>query len=424
MIAALRSFLAIREIRRRLLGTIVLFALYRFAATIPVPGSDPAAVRQFFGANQFLGLINLLSGGVLENISIVSIGLTPYITLSMIMNMLMKVIPRLEEMVKEGGEMGRIKLEQYTRLLTVPMTIIQAFGLYFLFGSQNLLPKLDVFPLIVLILTLVAGSMLLLWLADQFVEYGIGNGTSMIIFGGIVVSYPRVIGQALSTSSRETLLPLIGVALGALAAVYIVVRVHESARRIPIAFARRMQGSSLSNAASFLPVKLGLAGVMPIYTALSLSVVFGFAATALRSSQDPTLFSLATFITRYLQPPAPVFLVLYGIIVVFLTYVWTEQMFNVSDVSDDLRRRGAFIPGIRPGKPTIQYLQSIMTRITFIGGVFLAFIGLMPYVMQSVTDVQAAAIGGTGLLIVVNVVLETLKQVEAMALVRDYEGFL
>ncbi len=425
MIRTISNILAIPELKKRLLVTLFIFAIFRFVASIPVPGADPAAIRQLFQSSQLLGILNVVSGGVMENFSLVTLGLGPYITASIIIQMLTTFIPALERLYKEEGEYGREKINQYTRLLTIPLATFQALAMYFLFSSQGLVSNLSTLDLLVLIVTLVAGASFLLWLGDQLTQYGIGNGVSLLIFAGIVSSLPRTFSQTAFTISAENLFPLISIAVVAVLVVYLIVRINEGARRIPISYARKVRGNRLyGGQETHLPLKVNQAGVIPIIYAISLILMPSFLGQFLARASNPALVKVANFIMQHFQPNAITYNVLYFLLVLGFTYFSTAIYSNPDKMAEDIKKRGGFVPGMRPGKATADYLNFIITRITLVGGLFLGLVAVLPSLTQQMTGIASLSIGGTGLLIVVSVILDTLRQIEALMVTREYEGFL
>ena len=360
----------------------------------------------------------------MENFSITSLGLNPYINASIILQLMTMVIPQLEELSKEG-EFGRQKINQYTRMLTIPLGTVQGFGMYFLLSGQGVVGALPPLALFQLVVTLVAGTAFLMWLGEQLSEYGLGNGISMIIFAGIVSSFPRMVGQTAITTSKESLFPVISVILIALLVVYLIVKVNEGARRIPVTYARKVRGTRLQGGQeTHLPLRVNQAGVIPIIFAVSLVLMPSMLGQFLQGSGTPVVANVAGALVRLFQPGQTLYNVVYFGLVVGFTYFYTAVTFNPDKIADDIKKYGGFVPGIRPGRATADYLSYILTRITLVGGLFLGVIAVLPSITQGFTGIATLTIGGTGLLIVVSVVLDTLKQIEAMLVTREYEGFL
>jgi preprotein translocase subunit SecY len=353
-----------------------------------------------------------------------ALGLNPYINASIIMQLLTMVFPKLEEMQKEGDS-GRKKLSQYTRILTIPLAALQAIGMYALLKSQGIVTFLSPLTLISFIITMVAGTMLLVWLGEMITERGIGNGISLIIFAGIVGQFPVILGQTLSTATPESsmnLLIFVGLSLAVIAGIIIV---NEATRQITVHYARRMRGSALTSGQStHLPLRLNQAGVIPIIFAISIVLLPSLLANFLQTSTNPVLSSIAQTLNTWFAPSGVAYNLLYFVLVVGFTFFYTAVVFNPKKISEEIQKYGGFIPGIRPGTPTSKYLNYILTRITLVGGVFLGLIAILPEIARSATGVQTMLLGGTSILIVVSVVLETVKKIEANLVMRNYEGFL
>jgi preprotein translocase subunit SecY len=414
----------IKELRKKLLFTTIIFVIFRFAAHIPVPGVDVLALRQLFSQSQLLGLLDIFSGGTLANFSIMALGLAPYINASIIFQLLTMVIPQLEALSKEG-EYGREKINQYTRFLTVPLAAFQSLGMYALLKNQNIITALNPLSLISLVATVTAGTILLMWLGELISEHGIGNGISMLIFAGIVARFPVSFGQTLSISDPENLFNLL-VFLGmGLAVVATIVAVNEASRKIRIQYARRIKGRRVyGGQATHLPLKINQAGVIPIIFAISLILLPSMLGNFLQNLPNPTLAQAARTMANFFQPGGLVYNLAYFLLVVAFTYFYTAVVFNPEKIAEEIKKHGGFIPGVRPGVPTVAYLNKILTRITLAGALFLGGIAILPSIAQSMTGVATMTLGGTGILIVVSVVLETSKQLEAMLVMRSYDGFL
>jgi preprotein translocase subunit SecY len=414
----------VTELRRKLLFTAAIFIVFRFAAHIPVAGIDTLALRQLFERNQLLGLLDIFSGGTLANFSIMALGLNPYINASIIFQLLTMVIPRLEELQKEG-EYGRQKINQYTRILTVPLAAVQSLGMYALLKNQQIIIGLSPLDLVGLVVTMVAGTIFLMWLGELISEYGIGNGISMLIFAGIVSRYPVQIGQTVAIFEPGNLFNLIVFLVMALAVIAAIVVVDEASRKIRIQYARRIRGRKIYGGQStYLPLKINQAGVIPIIFAVSLILLPSMLGNFLQGVPNPTIAKVATGLANLFQPGGLIYNLTYFFLVVGFTYFYTAVVFNPDKIAEEIRKYGGFIPGIRPGQPTADYLNRILNRITLAGAIFLGLIAILPSLAQSLTGVATMTIGGTGILIVVSVILETTRQLEAMLVMRSYEGFL
>jgi len=410
------------EVRKKLLFTAFVFAIFRIFAHIPVAGVDLVALKNLFAQNQFLGLLDIFSGGTLANFSIMALGLNPYINASIIMQLLTLVVPKLEELSKEG-DMGRQKINQYIKFLTVPLAVVQSIGMYVLLRSQSIIGSLDVMSLTTFLLTMTAGTMLLVWLGGLVTERGVGNGISLLIFAGIVGRIPVVFSQTISTINAENFFNAVTfVALG-IFIIASIVFINEAVRRITVFYARRVRGSRTGGQSTHLPLRLNQAGVIPIIFAVSLVLMPSMIANFLSTSDNPVVARMTGYILVWFNPGNAVYNVLYFLLVVGFTYFYTAVIFNPKKIAQDIQKYGGFIPGIRPGNATASYLNYILIRITLAGAIFLATVAVFPTVVNAFTSIQTLIIGGAGILIVVSVVLETIKSIEAQLVMRSYEGF-
>ena len=414
----------IAELRKKILFTAAIFVVFRLAAHIPVPGVDTVALKQLFGQSQLLGLLDIFSGGTLANFSIMALGVYPYINASIIFQLLQIAIPSIEALSKEG-EYGREKLNSYQRILTVPLAAMQAFGMYMLLNQQQVIGQLSVLNLVALIVTMTAGTILLMWLGELVSEYGIGNGISMIIFAGIVGRLPITFGQTAAILEPEQMFNSLVFIVMAIMVIGAIVFVNEAERRVKIQYARRITGRKVSGGqSSYLPLKVNQAGVVPIIFAVSLILLPSMLGNFLSNAGNEALRSFGVDMVRLFSPSGLLYNLTYFILVIGFTYFYTAVIFNPQKIAEDIKKHGGFIPGIRPGTPTVEHLNYILNRITLAGAIFLGLIAILPSIAQSITGVSTLTIGGTGILIVVSVVLETTKQLEAMLVMRNYEGFL
>ncbi len=412
------------ELRKKILFTAFIFFVFRLFAHIPVPGVDLVALKQLFTQNQFLGLLDIFSGGTLANFSIMALGLTPYIDATIIMQLMQMVFPKLEELAKEG-EMGRMQINQYSRLLTVPIGALQALGTYALLKNQNVMGAVDPLTLVALILTLTAGTVLLMWLGELVSEYGIGNGISMLIFAGIVARLPTLLGQTISVVTEEQIINLVIFAGVGVAVIAAIVLVNEATRQIPIVYARRVSGNRMyGGQTNYLPLRVNQAGVIPIIFAVSLVLIPNLLGQYLSQVPNATVSRIAQGMSAAFDPNGILYNLLYFLLVIIFTYFYTAIVFNPQKIAEEVQKHGGFIPGVRPGTSTSSYLNYILTRITLAGAVFLGLIAILPSLANGIANVASLTIGGTGILIVVSVVLETAKQFEAMLIMRNYDGFL
>ncbi len=413
------------ELRRKIIITIVLFIVFRLFAHVPVPGVDRGKLAQLFANNQFLGLLDIFSGGTLLNFSVLAIGLNPYINASIIMQLLTLVFPKLEELQKEG-QYGREKVNQYTRMLTVPLAVLQSIVVFSVL-KQNQLVSAGIAPLSVIsiIITMVAGTMLVMWFGEIITAYGIGNGISLLIFSGIVGRLPVVVWQVLSTVSGEQIGNFILLTAIAVTVIAATVYINEAIRRVSVQYARRIRGNKMYGGnTSYLPLRVNQAGVIPIIFAVSLVLIPSWIGQFLQQTGNPMAGGVGKFLTDLFDPNGFAYNILYFIFVVGFTYFYTALTFNPTKVAGEIQKYGGFIPGIRPGTPTAQYLNYVLTRITLAGALFLGAIAILPSFARGVTGVSNLLIGGTGVLIVVSVVLETVKALEAQLVMRNYDGFL
>jgi preprotein translocase subunit SecY len=413
------------DIRRRILFVLGILIVYRMLAQVPLPGIDREALAEFFRNNAAFGIIDLFAGGGLSQLSIVGLAMNPYINASIIMQLMTGVIPSLQALSREG-EYGRQRLNQFTRYLTVPMALLQAFGILSALAAQDVI--IDGFSLgnatsWVQMITLVAGAIVLMWLGELITEKGIGNGISFIIFAGIVSQAPAGILAALQAPSPRDIVLFVVLAIVAVA---VIIYIQEGQRRIPIQYASRVRGRRMyQGGQTFLPLRVNLAGVIPIIFAISILAFPGQLAAYFSFSEVEGVRSVALAIGAFLSPTSIQYSIIYFLLVLGFTYFYTAFTFKPDETAEQLRKNGGFIPGIRPGRPTQEYLGRVVSRITLAGAIFLGCVAVAP-VLAGVLDPNLAglAIGGTGLLIVVSVVVETMKQIEAQLMMRNYEGFI
>ncbi|OGY23771.1 MAG: preprotein translocase subunit SecY [Candidatus Woykebacteria bacterium RBG_13_40_7b] len=413
------------DLRKKILFTLAVLAIFRIAAHIPVPGVDFVALRNLFEKNQLLGLLDLFSGGTLFNFSIVALGLNPYINASIVMQLLSFVFKPLENLQKEG-EYGRQKINQYTRYLSIPMAFASSIGMLALLqrGDTKVLGSTTPLETIAIVLSMVAGVTFLMWLGELISESGIGNGISILIFAGIVGRIPVSLGQTFQVFDPANFLNLALFVVMALAVVAGVVFINESHRRIIVQYARRVRGGRVyGGGATHLPIRINQAGVIPIIFAVSIIILPGVVATYFTGAKTIWLANLAKQ-TASLFNNNNFYSALYFFLVVAFTFFYTSVVFNPNKVAEELRKYGGFIPGIRPGKYTADYLAFILNRITLVGGIFLGAVAVLPFLVRSATDITTLAVGGTGILIVVSVVIETIKQLQSQLIMRSYEGLI
>ncbi|MGI5837241.1 MAG: preprotein translocase subunit SecY [Chloroflexota bacterium] len=428
MIDSLLNAFKIQDIRRKLLYTFGMLVVFRFIAHVPVPGVNAQRLQELFESNQLLGMLNLFSGGAMSSFSVAAMGVYPYITASIIMNLLIPMIPKLQELSKEG-EAGRNKINQYTHWLTVPLAALQALGTGTLLASSQLgvIPHFNLLaaPLstLAIIISMVAGTMLLIWIGELITENGIGNGISIIIFAGIVAELPTMVTQSLFAGTNYLGLAIFGI-LAVLTVAAIVV-VQEGQRRIPVQFAKRIRGTRMyGGQTTHVPMRVNSAGMIPLIFAMSIMLFPGTVASYFVYSDNSVIAGIAGFISSVFNPVHLVYWLLYFVMVVGFTFFYTMVIFQQQNIAENLQKNGGFIPGIRPGRPTGEYLNKVLIRITWFGGIFLGIIAILPFFVQNLTNVQALTLSSTAMLIVVGVVLDTMKQLESQLLMRHYQGFI
>ncbi|MDP2668612.1 MAG: preprotein translocase subunit SecY [bacterium] len=408
------------DLRRKFLYLMLFLAVFRLASSIPVPGIDAEKLRQFFDANQLFGLLNIFSGGGLSNLSIVMLGVGPYITGSIIMQLLTMIIPSLKEMYQEDGEAGRQKFNQYSRILTFPLALIQGFALLAILERQGIF-NFTLSQRFGSLLIVAAGSIFLMWIGELISEYSVGNGVSILIFAGIVASFPSDVRQTLIAYDPSQLPTLIAFVVVALIIIAAVVVISEGERPIPVYYAKRVRGMKMyGGSTTYLPLRVNQAGVIPIIFALSILLLPQMIANFLSGSSNFIIKNISSFILGFLANNWYHALG-YFILVFLFTYFYTAVTFDPEAISKNLQKSGAFVSGIRPGRNTSEYLYKIVSRITLAGALFLGIIAVMPSLLEGATGITTLTIGGTSLLIVVSVVLETAKQIEGQLSLRAYE---
>jgi len=434
MLQAVINAFKIPDIRRKILFTLAMLVIFRLIASVPVPGVDREGIRNYIETNQLLGMLNLFSGGGLNNFSIVALGVYPYITATIIMQLMTPIIPRLNELSQEGQQ-GRNVIDRYTHYITIPLAMLQGYGQMLLFSSDqggNLIENFGLFdrstflPTLALLITLTAGTMLLVWIGELITENGIGNGISVIIFGGIVASLPGAVwglltGNDLQTNFFGTLAFLI---IGLITIVGVVL-INEGQRRIPVHHAKRIRGNrQYGGTNTNIPLKVNSAGMIPLIFAVSIMVFPGMVANFLSGSNVGWLRNLAVNLSTWLSPNTVPYNIIYFFMVIGFTFFYTVVVFQQQRIPESLQRQGAFIPGVRPGRNTALYLQKVLTRITFVGALFLGVIAILPFVASRLTGVDNLLLSATSLLIVVGVAIDTMRQLESQLMMRNYEGFI
>ncbi|MBI2610737.1 preprotein translocase subunit SecY [Candidatus Kaiserbacteria bacterium] len=407
-------------LRNRVLFVLGALIVFRILAAIPIPGIDAAALANYLGNNQFLGLLNIFSGGGFSTLSIMMIGVSPYITASIVMQLSTVLSPRLKALYQEEGDAGRQRFMQYSRYLTVPLSFIQAFGFLILLQQNNIVPALDSLHMLANVIVIAAGAMLLMWIGELITEYGVGNGVSLIIFAGIVAGIPSALSQFVFTFDVAQVPAYLGFVIAAVVITAGVVFITEAERPIPVTYARRVRGMKvLGGISTYLPLRVNQAGVIPIIFALSILLFPQMIASFLAQSPVPFVASAASVVVSWLANNW-IYGALYFLLVFVFTYFYTAITFEPHQVAKNLQKNGAFIPGVRPGSTTSDYLGTIITRVTLVGALFLGILAVLPIILQGITGIAALTIGGTALLIVVSVVLDVVKKIDAQTSIREY----
>src|SRR3989338_1845545 len=407
-------------LRNRILFTLSVLVLFRLMATIPIPGIDPIRLQQFMSGNDFLGLLNIFSGGGLSTLSIIMLGVSPYITSSIIMQLMTVMFPKLKAMYQEEGDAGRRKFSQYSRLITIPLALMQGYAFITILQNQNVLTNLATFNLITNLIVITAGSILLMWLVELITEFGVGNGVSLIIFAGIVSALPDALGKLLVAFDPSQLPAYVGFIVASLVIIWGVVVITESERPIPITYAKQVRGNKMYGGVStYLPLRVNQAGVIPIIFALSILLFPQMIVRFLVNINNTIIQKVSAFILSLLSNQL-FYGVAYFLLVFLFTYFYTAITFDPDSVSKNLQRSGAFIPGVRPGVSTSAHIAKILFRLTMIGALFLGLIAVLPLIVQAFTGISAVAVGGTSLLIVVSVVIDLVKKVDSQISAREY----
>ena len=437
MLNAVATAFKIPDLRQRILFTLGMLVIFRFFAAVPVPGVNREGLQDFIQNNALLGILNIFSGNSLQNFSIVALGVYPYITASIIMQLMTPIIPSLNELSNEG-QGGRNKINQYTHWLTVPLALLQGYGQGVLFSQQtgpDGRPLIEgfgfgnsetVLPTLATLITMTAGTMLLVWIGELITEFGIGNGVSIIIFGGIVASLPSSIMALFGgPSDTRSIVSLILFLLIGLLTIVGIVLINEGQRRIPVHHAKRVRsGRMYGGNTTFIPLKVNSAGMIPLIFAVSILVFPGLIAQFLSTASDERLRNFAAQLSAYMSPNTFQYNVIYFLLVVAFTYFYTMVIFQQQKIAENLQRQGAFIPGVRPGRNTQLYLMRTLNRITLIGALFLGTVAILPFIASRLTGVNSLLLGATSLLIVVGVAIDTMRQLEAQLVMRNYEGFI
>jgi len=415
----------IKDLRNKIIFVLCAFALFRLMANIPIPGIDLVNLKNFFNQFQMFALLGAFTGGSMDRLSMAMLGLGPYITAIIIMQLLTMIFPALEKMYKEEGEAGRTKFNQYARIATVPLALLQGYAMLVLLQRQGAIHFPSVLAMIASLLTITAGSMLLMWIGELMTEKGIGNGVSLLIFAGIVADFPKNV-QQLASSYDPTMIPsYVAFVVMSVLMISAVVLINEARRNIPVSYAKRVRGMKMVGGVStYLPLNINPAGVIPIIFALSILLFPSMIANFLVSSPG-WVGSAAQATVNLFRADSPFYVISYFVLVVLFTYFYTAVTFDPKQISTNLQKMGGFVPGIRPGAPTADFLHYILNRVLLVGAVFLGLIAITPQIVGSFTGINAFSflIGGTSLLIAVSVILETVRQIKAQLQMREYETF-
>ncbi len=419
----IRQIWQIKDLRNNLIFVIAMLVIFRIASHIPLPGINLANLKDLFSRNEMLGMLNILSGGAMANFSIVAMGVAPYITASIIMQLLTMIFPKLEELSKEGSS-GYQKINQYSRLLTVPLALLQSYGMIMIFrqSSQSIVSFSSKFDLIRMLVVMSAGTMFLMWLGELITEKKIGNGISLIIFAGIVERLPVSLQQVIATFSKEQLINMAVLLFLALITVAGVVIITEAQRNIPVTYARRIRGNRMYGGMdTYLPLRVNQAGMIPIIFAISIVLFPGLIGQLMTRSGSGLVAGIGRILANFTQNQL-IYGITYFILVVAFTYFYTSIIFHPIQIADNLQKQGGFVPGLRPGQPTAKYLSNVSNRIMLAGALSLGLIAVLPIITQNLFKMSAFVVGGAAILIVVSVVLETVKQIQAQISMHEYEG--
>ncbi len=424
----IKSVWADKAMRRKIVFSLFIFLVFRAFTYVPVSIIQLSKLKELISSNQFLSLLDIFSGGTLINFSVMALGLNPYINASIILQLMTMVFPQLEALSKEG-EFGRFKINQYTRLLTLPLTLAQSVGIFYLLKNNQLLSlskgQVPFLEFVSFLCTMVAGTYILMWFGELISEYGLGNGISLIIFAGITSRLLPSLIKTQSLISQENIISTVLFIALTFLVIASVVFINQSVRKVPVYYAKRIKGNRMYQTASnFLPLRLNQAGVIPIIFAVSFVLFPQMIGNYLQYSSNGTIKAISQFLVVVFKPSGLVYNVFYFLLVVIFTFVYTMIIFNPQKIAEEIQKHGGFIPGVRPGESTKNYLQSILLKLTSIGALFLGVIAIIPSIISGLTGISNFAIGGTSILIVVSVVLETLKSIESQVSSRNYEKFL
>jgi preprotein translocase subunit SecY len=411
----------IKDLRMKVLTVTLLLVCFRVLTAIPIPGVDKLRLEEFLGSNQLFGFVGLMGGGALSKLSIIMLGVGPYITSTIIMQLLTMIFPKMKEMYYEEGAAGRAKFNRYSRYATVPLAALQAYGFLNIFMSQGVIGHLGLIDIIKNVIVITAGSMLVMWIGELISEQKIGNGISLIIFAGIVSSLPQTITNIIQTYNPSELPTYIGFVIVALLVIAGVVYINEGERKIPVSYAKQVRGTKMyGGVSSYLPIKVNQAGVIPIIFAISIMLFPQFIAQMAAVFSKSLSLKMTDIVGQFMNNQY-LYSAVYFLMVVIFTYFYTAVTFDPKEISKNLQRAGGFIAGIRPGESTTTFLSKVISRITLWGAIFLGLIAVLPNLVRMFTGIAILTIGGTAILIVVSVALETLRQINSQLIIREYE---
>jgi len=424
MLSKIIQVFKIKDLRNKIFFVLALLVVFRIAAVIPIPGINLDRLKSFFEGNQFFGLLNIFSGGALDNMSIVMLGIGPYITALIIMQLLTVIFPKVKELYQESGEAGRQKFNQYTRLATIPLAALQGYGLLALLQSQNVIDRLSTYDLITNLIIVTAGTVFLMWLGELITEKKIGNGISILIFAGIVAGVPTILKQFYANFDPSVISTLVVFIVASLFVIAGIVYLNESTRNIPVSYAKRVRGAKMQGGVStYLPLKVNQAGVIPIIFAISILLFPQMMANLAQFSNMTWLSTMANSFLSFFQPGSILYTSSYFLLVVVFTYFYTAITFDPKQISENVQKQGGFVPGIRPGNPTKEFLGKVMNRVTLFGAISLGLIAILPDIFRSLTGLATLTVGGTALLIAVSVVIDMIKQIKAQMVMHEYDKY-
>jgi preprotein translocase subunit SecY len=422
MFSKLIQIFRIPDVRKKIIIVLLWLAAFRLLSVIPIPGIDAARLRGFLDTNQLFGFLDIFAGGGLSNLSVIMLGVGPYITATIIMQLLTMIFPRLKELYYEEGSIGRAKFNRVSRYITVPLAALQSYGFLNLLINRQVLAPLSLFDIIRNVILITTGSLLLMWIGEIITEQKVGNGISLIIFAGIVTRIPTSLAQAFQSYTVQKLTTYIAFVILSIIIIAGVVFVNQGERKIPISYSKRIRGTKMyGGSSSYLPLKVNQAGVIPIIFAISLLLFPQFLAQIIAIFSKDISLKLTDIVNAVLNNQI-IYSLIYFVLVLVFTYFYTAITFDPKEISKNLQRSGGFIPGIRPGEPSGEFLSKITNRITLFGAIFLGFVAVLPNLTQLLTGIQKLSIGGTALLIVVSVALETMNQIDSQLVLREYEG--